>query len=263
MMRDSSLFQLHKGSHACVFYRNDDSLLQVLTPYVADGLRRGERCFCAQKPEIAKRLVSELCFLGFDVAQQVQRGALEIHSTNDAYFGTGKFDPQGMMEMLETSIERAARDGFPAFRTAGEMSWAVEKPEDAGRLIRYESLVEASFPGKPAIALCQYSVANFRPQLLESLIAAHGACLPAPATTSLYSRLDLRLGDCIAQIVADRYATNPHYDFVVEREGAVLGWGSAINFEHANSESRRLAQSATSSGAPHNQPPPGFSSQKR
>jgi len=56
MFRQSPLFQFRHGDHICVFYRSEDSLREVLTPYIAEGLRRGQKCFCAQKPYIGGQL---------------------------------------------------------------------------------------------------------------------------------------------------------------------------------------------------------------
>jgi hypothetical protein len=38
MFRLSPLFQFRHGDHLCVFYRSEDALLEVLTPYVAEGI---------------------------------------------------------------------------------------------------------------------------------------------------------------------------------------------------------------------------------
>src|ERR1700749_4177872 len=93
MFHNSLLFQFKHGDHTCVFYRNEDSLREVLTPYIADGLRRGERCFCAQAPQICKRLVFDLQFLRIDTDSAIRRGALEIHSFDEVYFPNRKFEP--------------------------------------------------------------------------------------------------------------------------------------------------------------------------
>jgi hypothetical protein len=34
--------------------------MEVLTPYIAEGLRKGECCFCVQKSSTAKRLFDDL-----------------------------------------------------------------------------------------------------------------------------------------------------------------------------------------------------------
>jgi hypothetical protein len=173
MFRESSLFQFKNGDHTCVFYRTDRELMEVLTPYVADGLRRGERVFCAQRPEILKRLTNDLIFLGLNPDYERERGALDLCTENDVYFPQHRFEPEAMMEMLIRSIGQARAAGFTSFRSAGEMSWAVRGRNECDQVVGYEKLVEEYYPGKPAIGLCQYAMEEFEPEVLKSVLAAH------------------------------------------------------------------------------------------
>jgi hypothetical protein len=75
MIRTCSLFQFRHGDHVCVFYHHKESLREVLTPYISDGLRNGERCFCVQNRDVMQQLVNDLRFLGVDVERVVQQGA--------------------------------------------------------------------------------------------------------------------------------------------------------------------------------------------
>src|SRR5690242_10095633 len=77
---DPSLFQFRHGDHLCVFYRSEEALMEVLSPFIAEGLRKGERCFCVQRPEIFQRLEYDLRFIGVDVDSARKIGALEFHS---------------------------------------------------------------------------------------------------------------------------------------------------------------------------------------
>jgi len=60
MLRNFPLFQFRHGDHICVFYQSEIALMEVLTPYIAEGLRKGECCFCVQKSSTAKRLFDNL-----------------------------------------------------------------------------------------------------------------------------------------------------------------------------------------------------------
>src|ERR1700733_5968070 len=173
MFRHSSLFQFRHGDHTCLFYRSQDALMEVLTPYVADGILRGERVFCAQKPETLKRLVYDLRFLGFDTDREIRRGALELHNEDEAYFPNKKFEPAVMMEMLTRSVRESQERGFAAFRSAGELGWAVRGRDQCDQIIEYEKLVDQCFPHKPAIGLCQYPVNEFSPEVLERVLESH------------------------------------------------------------------------------------------
>ena len=92
MLRHSPLFHFNHGNHVCVFYRTADALREVLIPYLAEGLRRGERCFCAQNPDLCKQIIYDLRFLGIDTDGAIRRGALEVHTVDEVYFPNNKFE---------------------------------------------------------------------------------------------------------------------------------------------------------------------------
>jgi MEDS: MEthanogen/methylotroph, DcmR Sensory domain len=248
MLRHCSLFRFSHGDHSCVFYRSDDYLLEVLTPYVADGLRRGERCFCVEKPHIGTRLLSDLRLLGFDTDDLLLRGALEIRREDEVYIADGKFNPYAMMDMLMRSLNETLERGFPAFRIAGDASWAVDNPAICSRLLDYEGLVNAYFPGRAAIGLCQYDANAFSPRLLESVVNTHDLhILDLPASPS-YSGISIRSGNFWSDIVVDKRASSPTYHYVVrvQRRDEIVGWGAASNYDHAHAAAKQVIRRAES-----------------
>ena len=83
------------------------------------------------------------------------------------------------MGMLERSIAEAVANGFTGFRTAGEMSWALEGTAGCpdghcDQLVHYEKLVHAAYPGKAAIGICQYPVDAFPRHVLNAVLDSHG-----------------------------------------------------------------------------------------
>src|SRR5260370_22128379 len=100
MLKSAPLFRLKHGNHICVFYRDETYLLETLAPYIADGLRNGERCFCAQKPHMVKRLHTGLKYIGVDVQRETKRGALEIRTDNEVYLAAAAFSSQATMQAL-------------------------------------------------------------------------------------------------------------------------------------------------------------------
>jgi hypothetical protein len=196
MLGHSSLFQFRHGDHTCVFYRSEDALMEVLTPYVAEGLRRGELCFCVQKPHICTRLLSDLRLLGFDTADFVARGALDVRSEDEVYLPNGRFDPRNMMDMAMQSLSEALDRGFPALRGAGDLSWAVKGRNECEPLLEYEGIVNGYHPGRPLIGLCQYDANAFSPRMLDSVVRAHGLCVSdlLPSSPN-YSRVSTHSGN--------------------------------------------------------------------
>ena len=123
-------------------------LINVLTPFVAGGLRRGEQVFCAQRPEILKRLVHDLIFLGLNPDHERECGALDLLTEEGAYFPQKHFEPLAAMDLLIRSIDKTrAAGGCTSFRSAGELSWAAQGRNDCDRVIGYEEMVEEYDPG--------------------------------------------------------------------------------------------------------------------
>ncbi len=247
MLRHSPLFPFKHGDHTCVFYHSEDSLLEILTPYIAEGLQRGERCFCAQKPHVGKRLLLELASLGLNLNALKQSGALEIHDVEQIYLPNGQFNSRAMMDALMSSLHETLQRGFQAFRIAGDASWAINDPDACGRLFDYEGLVNGYFPDRPAIGLCQYDANIFSPRMLESVVGTHGLHLSAaiPRNPS-YSGISIRRGDFWSDIVADKRTHFPNYYYVVRRRRSsdVVGWGIARDFNSAHNGAERIVKSA-------------------
>lgn len=242
-MGKSPLFHFKRGNHACVFYRSEEALLETLTPYVAEGLRLGERCFCAQKPAVIKRLLFDLRFIGIDTEREIRRGALELHTENEVYFPNKRFEPKVLMQLLMDSVDESVKRGYSGFRTAGELSWAVEGRQQCDQVIAYERLVEDAFPGRAAIGICQYDMRKFSPDILESVLACHRMHVFGAQPGSHHSSMGLGIGECTAEIVADKFVLSPGYYYVVQQRypREIVGWGIAPDFETATGRAEQLA----------------------
>jgi hypothetical protein len=244
MVRHSPLFHFKRGSHACVFYRSEDALLEILTPFVADGLRRGERCFCAQKPHVIKRLLFDLRFLGFETDREIRQGNLEFHTEDEVYFPNKRFEPEVLMQLLLDSIDESVKLGYSCFRSAGELSWAVDGQNQCDQLIEYEKMVEEAYPGRAAVGICQYDMSKFPTHVLDSTLKVHRSHVFQPHSGSNHSSMGLGFGECRAEIVADRFVLNPTYYYVVQQRfpQEIVGWGVAADFDTAAGDAERLAR---------------------
>jgi hypothetical protein len=243
MLPQAPLFQFQHGDHICVFYRTESALLEILTPYIAEGLRKGERCFCVQTNEVIRRLALDLQFIGVNVEREVARGALQFYTENEIYFETGSFDGDGMIRRLMRSIDDSVKAGFTGFRTAGELTWASAETH-CKQVIGYEKMVEECFPGKRAIGLCQYRMSAFDPSVLDALLETHRMHLIEPDNASRFASIQIGLGLYATEIVADKVASHPNYYYVVQdrRPKQVVGWGVTTDFESANSEAQELVR---------------------
>jgi hypothetical protein len=247
MLPQAPLFQFQHGDHICVFYRTESALLEVLTPYIAEGLRKGERCFCVQTNEVVRRLTLDLQFIGVNVEREIARGALEFHTENEIYFENGSFDASGMIRRLMRAVEESVKAGFKGFRSAGELSWAAADSTHCKQVIGYEQMVEQCYPGKRAVGLCQYRMSAFDPRVLEALLETHRMHLVEPDHSSRFASIQIGHGVYATEIVADKIASHPNYYYVVQdrRPKQVIGWGIADDFESANTEAQELVRQLT------------------
>jgi hypothetical protein len=242
MLARAPLFSFQHGDHICVFYRTENALLEILSPYVAEGLRRGECCFCVQPIHIMQKLRNDLQFLGVKVDQEMNRGALLCYSEREIYFESGKFDPHGMIRKLESAIENSVRAGFTGFRSAGELSWAGDSVTHCKQVTGYEKMVEECYPSKPAVGLCQYRMGAFSQETLDELLESHKMQVIEPEKASQFASLHICRGLQMTEIVAAKKVGAEHYYYVVQqsRPMEIVGWGVTRDFETASEEADRL-----------------------
>lgn len=245
MLKSAPLFRLKHGNHICVFYRDETHLLETFAPYVAEGLRKGERCVCAQKRNMIEPLHSALKSIGVDEKREIKRGALEIRTEDEVYLGGGNFDPGAMMRVLETSIIDSVKQGFTGFRFAGEGSWAAEGRSD--QLIEYERIIDAAYEKKPAIIICQYPTNQFSEKTLKDALESHRLALTETRPGADHSSLTIRQGDYVVDIVADRKNPRTKFYYVAQPHGRsdIVGWGDEQSFDNAVREGESLIRELT------------------
>jgi hypothetical protein len=237
------LFRFKQGDHICVFYEDENALLEFLVPYFEEGLRNGERCFCAQTPKMVERIRKRLMMNG-----PITPGALELHTTDEVYFSTGAFAPVALMGLLKESIADAAAKGFKGIRMAGEMSFAANGLCECDQLLEYERLVEEAFPSHPVVGVCQYKISSFDPDVLECVLQYHRKSLTDTMLASHHSSLAIRKGRYVIDVVADRVNPQAQYYYVAQEQGKVdiLGWGAESNFDAAIAQGESLLNSLQS-----------------
>jgi hypothetical protein len=148
------------------------------------------------------------------------------------------------MQLLIDSIDESVKSGYSGFRTAGELSWVVEGHNQCDQLLEYERMVELAFPDRKAVGICQYDMSKFPSHILEAALDIHRSHVFDSKPNSHHSSRGLGLGECTAEIVADRFVLNPGYYYVVQQRfpKEVVGWGVAPDFDTAAGHAERLAR---------------------
>jgi hypothetical protein len=75
------------GWHCCQFYRDFDDLLDIVAPYMADGLKNDEGCFWVLPEVVAHKAACDaIARYVENVEAYLASGQLELMSHSDWYF---------------------------------------------------------------------------------------------------------------------------------------------------------------------------------
>lgn len=163
---------LHAGDHAALFYRTPAEQFAVIVPFIAIGLKRGERCLYIADDNSTIKVIEELEKGGVDVKGAQKSGALTVSTKHDTYLRHGIFEPEKMTNDLCHEVQESIRLGYTAFRAAGEMTWALSLPYALSQLSDYETKLHARFPRQFA-GLCQYNERGFSERTIADMIHIH------------------------------------------------------------------------------------------
>jgi len=161
------------GDHLCCIYETEEEHRAVLTPFLRQGLERGEKVLYIVDAHTAETILGYLRDEGVDVEACLERGQFAILTRDEAYMREGVFDPQRMIALLRAETEQALAEGYPALRVSGEMTWALRGLPGAERLIEYEARLNEFLPGSQCLAICQYDRRRFDAALLLDVLRTH------------------------------------------------------------------------------------------
>ena len=164
---------LEPGDHLCCLYETEEEHRAVLTPFLRQGLERGEKVLYIVDTHTAEDVLGYLQEEGLEVGPYLARRQLVVLNQAEAYMSQGVFDPERMIALLQAEIERALADGYSALRVAGEMTWALQGLPGSERLIEYEARLNEFFPGSKCLAMCQYDQRRFDPAVLLNVLRSH------------------------------------------------------------------------------------------
>lgn len=148
-----------RSEHVCLRHDTRAELVTAVSPYLRDGLLRGERCVHLAAHGVDAALTEALPTDG--------GGELVILGAAETYLRGGRFDPERMSDWVAEQADRALAAGFSGFRLVGETA-SVTGP-GAERLSEYESELNDRIAGRPIRVMCAYdhtqSAAVFREAL--------------------------------------------------------------------------------------------------
>jgi hypothetical protein len=110
---------LGPGDHLCCLYQTEEEHRAVLTPFLRQGLERGEKVVYIVDAHTAETILGYLRDDGMDVQPYLARGQLALLTPEDAYLRPGVFDPDAMVALLRAETEQALTEGYARHRRDG------------------------------------------------------------------------------------------------------------------------------------------------
>ncbi len=172
-MPAKTIASVESGDHLCCLYETEAEHRALLTPFLRQGLERGEKVLYMVDAHTAETI---LCYLrddGLEVEPYLASGQLGLLTIEETYTREGSFDPERMIALLQAETERALAQGYAALRVTGEMTWVLRGLPGSERLIEYEARLNTFLAGSRCLAICQYDRRRFAPAVLLDVLTTH------------------------------------------------------------------------------------------
>lgn len=164
---------LGNDRHICAFFHSPDEEYRVLTPFIRDGIERGEKAFHIVDPRLVDDHMSRLRKAGIDADSAQSRGQLIVKRWQDAYLRDGHFDQDGMVALVEEVLSAGHAEGYAQTRAIGHMEWALEDFPGVNDLVEYETRLNFVLPKYKDPVICTYDCSKFGAGVAMDILRTH------------------------------------------------------------------------------------------
>jgi PAS domain S-box-containing protein len=169
-----ALKSLKPHDHLCLIYESHEEWRDAVISFIKIGLKKGEKCVYIVDAHTAEQVRQYLHEEGVDVTEKEASGQLVILHETEAYTRKGSFDPDRMIQLLITETKKALKEGYPALRVTGEMTWVLKGLPGYDKILEYEAKMNRDlFPKYPCLAICQYERWKFDPEIIKGVVMTH------------------------------------------------------------------------------------------
>jgi anti-sigma regulatory factor (Ser/Thr protein kinase) len=168
-----------KFLHRAVFYEGTPGLVDLVTPFIREGVERGEPVLVAELPANSQALKEAL---GADAERVTFMDMAELGG-----------NPARIIPAWQHFVDECA-GGQPA-RGVGEPVWRGRRPAELEECRLHEALLNVAFDGGPAWQLlCPYDVSALSTRVVEDAMRTHPTVEPSPGPrTACYGGHDQAL----------------------------------------------------------------------
>jgi len=159
--RDDPLATIH-GNHLCGIYGSDAGRLDLVVPFLLEGLRKKSVCFLVAPSPVQRVVLKAMKRRRSSLDSDIKAGRLIVSEHQKT--------PAAQCRFFETAMKKAEDEGVESFRVVGDM-WGLRLNVSAKQMIKLEVGFERLIvPRFPVVALCTYDARKFTGvELLDAL----------------------------------------------------------------------------------------------
>jgi excisionase family DNA binding protein len=165
------------GNHLCGIYASDAGRLDLVVPFLLEGLRRKSVCLLVAPSGVQRVVLKALKRRRSSLDSDIKAGRLIVSEHQKS--------PSAQCRFFERAMEKAQDEGVESFRVVGDM-WGLRLNVSAKQMIQLEVGFERLIvPRFPVVALCVYDARKFSGVELLDALKDHEDTLKFPIGRTL------------------------------------------------------------------------------
>lgn len=214
------------GDHACLTFSDVEERLDLVSAFVRDGLRAGQKVLCWTDSVNPELLAGQLAARAVRPGAAIRRGQLRIAPVSGSLLGGAQTTAAAMVQVLAGEVATAGQQGYPGLRVTADMTWATQPTAAAAELIAFESAAADLFADGRLCLICQYDRDRFDAVTLAFAAQAHPRTVAAqvyyehpllricrqysPPGVRIAGQLDFRHTEMLEQALAESLRLDRH-----------------------------------------------------
>lgn len=159
--------------HVCGIYDSRAEQYGPACQFLKVGLERGEQCLYIAEQLSPDEFLAMLAARGVNVQEAAQAGSLLVLRGEEVRSALGGFTPPAMLSFLAERETGALEKGFAAFRLCADMTWLKKDTIGPSEFFSYEAELTNLLLDRRIVALCQYAMDDFHPELMIAAAETH------------------------------------------------------------------------------------------
>ena len=165
--------------HIAAFFHSEQERYQVLGPFIADGLARGDKALHIIDPHDRHLHLQRLREAGIDAAAAEERHQLDLLPLEAIYLRDGHFDQVAMTGRIRQLLGNGNTQGYPLTRAIADMEWALGDPPGVSDLVEYELRLNDALVDSADVLICVYDLTRFPGHAILDVLRSHPVVIVA------------------------------------------------------------------------------------